>query len=479
MSKARGIVKNTMVLVVARVIERISGLVLVLFISRELGADGLGVYSAAIAFYSLIAIAGEAGATNLLVREIAKDPARTNRYVVHLGVMAVVLSLLIMGVAWLVVSQLGYASQLQTAFLVVALALMPGTLNTIQEAVFVAHQRVEFQTLGTFVSALITIALTVYLLSTGSGVIGVLVAFVIVQWAVTFVYFGFINRYITPLRWEFSFSVAREMGHEIKTFAGLSILAATFAQPEILLLAILSTEAQTGYYSAALKIVNLWYIVSQTFMINVFPVLSRLTHEGDERARLLHEKAIKYLLATALPAWAFMVAAAEPLILLFYGTGFGPSVDDLRIMAVCVPLYSVNAVLWRTLVARGRQDAVLRVLALNVVIRLVAGVLLIVALASLGAAIVTSAILVLYSAMLAGMLHREGIRLRLAHVATRFAIASAVMGGLVWIMSDRLPVLVLVLIAAVVYAGLVLLVRGFSADDKAIFRSVLRVRAAR
>src|SRR5215212_7697546 len=91
-SGATGVLRNTVVLAAARIIDRVSTLVIALLIAAKLGADGLGAYSVAMAVYGLIALAGDAGATMFLIREISKEPARTAAYVVHLSVVAVAVS---------------------------------------------------------------------------------------------------------------------------------------------------------------------------------------------------------------------------------------------------------------------------------------------------------------------------------------------------------------------------------------------------
>jgi O-antigen/teichoic acid export membrane protein len=477
MSQARQVAKNTAVLALARIIERTSNLVLVVFVARALDATGLGIYAAAISYFTLIAIAGEMGATNFLVRELSKDPSKTGAYVVNIAVMAVALSAIVIALSWFVIPLIGYSGELRTALLVVAVAVLPGTLNTIQEAVFVAHQRVEFQTLVTFVAAVVNVTVSLALLAAGYGAVSLVVAFVGVQCLMTVSYAVIVNLYLAPLRWEFRVVTARRLLGEMKTFAALSFLAAIFAQPEILILSRLSTEAQVGFYSAALKIVNLWQIVPQTFMANVFPVLSRFFHLADNRFEIVQQKAVKYLLGVSLPTSAGIVVAAEPIIRLFYGSGFEEAVMPLRILALSIPIFSVNAVLWRVLVARGKQAAVLRVLSVSVVARVCAAVLLIALLASLGAALATLAILALHTVLLAIAVRREGIEFGIVRLGERFAVAALGMAALTALFVSQLELVFVVPLAALVYALLIWLLRAFSPDDIALFRSVWKTSA--
>jgi O-antigen/teichoic acid export membrane protein len=479
MSEARLVLRNTAVLGVARIIERSSGLVLALLISRELGAVGLGVYATATAYFGVISQAGEAGATNLLIREISKDRTRASAYIVHTSVMASALSLALMGIAWGVIPLLGYSPDLTRALEVIVLAILPGTLNTIQEAAFIAFQRAEFETLTTFVGSLVRIAASVALLASGYGVVSLVAVLVAVEYAATIAYFLIINRFLVRLRWELRRSIALEIVREIRAFTGLSLIGGIFARPEVIILSLVATEVQVGFYTAALKIVDLFQFIPQVYMTNVYPVLSRSFHLADGRAQEIQDLALKYLLAFALPLSAGLLFAAEPIIEAFYGPGFDRSVLLLQILALNLPLYCLHSVLWRVLAARGRQGLVLRVQVVTTLTRLGTGTVLISALRSLGAALTTPASLVFHTALLAWKVKSDGSRVPVARLGWRFAAAAALMGIAVLLVGETLPLFAVVPMAAVLYAGLLLPFRPFSAEEIAFAKTLLALPFAR
>jgi O-antigen/teichoic acid export membrane protein len=471
--KSREIFKNTAILSAAQILERVTGLLLAFFISRQLGAGGLGIYVTATAYFAVIAVAAQGGSTNLLVREIAKHPAKTNDYLVHASVLATGLSLVLMGLAWIVVPHLGQSPSLRSGLQLIVIAIVPGTLRTIQEAVFVAHQRVIFQTYATFVSSIVTVAVSLYLLRSGHGVVSLLATFVAIQYAVTISYFALIHRYIVRLRPTFNLSFARELLREMRAFAGISVMAGIFARAEVVMLSLIASEAQVGLYSAALKIVDLWSFIPQTLMINVFPVLSRSFHLGDKRAQKIQNLALKYLLAISLPLSIGLAVTADQIIRAFYGKGFGDSVLVLQILAANVTVISIWAVLWRMLAARGEQGSVLRAQTITVVVRLGLGYVLIAWLASVGAAIITVVSLALYALLLAADVRRDGTRIPLPALGWRSAAAALGMGLVTASLSGTVKLWLLIPVAAILYAALALLFRAFSAEDVARIREMV------
>jgi O-antigen/teichoic acid export membrane protein len=191
----------------------------------------------------------------------------------------------------------------------------------------------------------------------------------------------------------------------------------------------------------------------------------------------MQDKSIKYLLAVSLPLTAGMASAAAPAIRLFYGPGFEAAVLPLQIMAFDIPLGYVSAVLWRVLAARNRQDAVLWVRIITLSTRLGGGYLMMRWWGVLGASISVLTNLVLNTLLLAVYIRRSGIRLRFLALGWRFALAATVMSVLAWVLGPQVHLWLLVLIAAVVYAGLVVLLKGFDADDLALFRQLWQPKA--
>lgn len=476
MNQIRLLFKNTVVFAASQLLDLGTSTLLAFIVSRVFHASGLGIYATATTLYGVISVAAEAGSSNLLVREIAKDLAGTNRYLVHLCVMASALGALIMAGGFLVLPHLAYTPELRTALYIILLAVIPGTLNSIQEAVLIAHQRAEFMAYASLVKSVVNISISLYLLFHGFGIISLLIAFVTIQYVVTFVYFVFINIYIARLRWEWDRTFAIALLHQQKTFAGSSILAGLFARPEVILLSLSKSTAYVGYYSAAAKAVDLWQIIPQSFMVNVFPILSRSFQSNDRKWQLIQDKAILLLLAISLPLAAGITIAAQPILQLLFGPGFGSASLPLQILAWNIPLVAMNAVLWRMLSARGEQHIVLRIQAFTTVGRLAGGLLAIAWLGAEGAALSTVAILLIHNQLLSYYIKRDGTQVRVLRLGWRLGLAALGMGACVaavmrlW--TDQLWALVP--LAAVAYVALAALFNVFSHEDLAVVRSIWR-----
>jgi O-antigen/teichoic acid export membrane protein len=449
----RQIARGTAVLAAARVVERGSSLVIALLVSRQLGASALGTYATAVAYFQLIALAGEMGTSNLLVREIAKEPTRTARYVVHAAVMAIGVSLVVMTLAWIVIPHLGYSANLRRGLMLMVVAILPGALNTVAEAAFIANRRVELETLTTVGATITMIVGSVAVLAAGGDVVAVLGVFVAVETGIALVYVVLLHRCIAPIRMELDRRFAGALLRDIRPFAGSSLLGALFARPEVIILSLLATERQVGHYAAALKLVDVWQLVPSVLMANVFPVLARSHHTGEGNAVRVRQGAATALLAVGLPVGVGLAVTAGPIVHAVFGEAFEPTVTLLRILSATAVLYATHSVLWRALAARGEQAAVLRIQIFSVVVRLLVGVVLIAQFGALGAAITVPSMLLVHNALLARRLRSDGDGILQWRDLRPAVIAAAGMATVLAVLGDA-PVAALVGAGIVVYGGL-------------------------
>jgi O-antigen/teichoic acid export membrane protein len=464
-SEAKRVFVNTGALAGAQLIERIANAILLFVLARALGADGLGVYAGALAYYALIAVGGQLGATSYLVREVSRQPRRASEFLVHLGIIAGVACTTVAAVVVAVVPFLGFAPTLAAGVMVTMAAVVPGALAVLQEGVFIAYQKAHIRTVVTFLGALFNVGATLAVLAAGYGAVAALTVFAATQFLVTTALFFAINRWLTPIRSRFRLATARRMLRDMKEFIGSSLLGTLFSRPEIIILTLVASEAQVGYYAGALKLVDLFAFVPATFAMSLFPVLSRSFHGSRERLQEIQDKAMRFMLTFAFPVSVATLVLGPELVELAYGNQFEPAVVVLRILAMGLVLHSLFELLWRVLSARDQQGVVLRVQAVTTVTRLGGGVVLAILFAAVGAAASAIGNVALHVGLLGQRVRRDGTRLNLLRLSWRPALASAVMGGVAWVAMPVLGLFGTIAVAAVLYLPLAVAVGALSVAD--------------
>jgi O-antigen/teichoic acid export membrane protein len=476
-NQPRKVLKNTLGMGLSQTIDKAAAVYLSVFVARTLGARGLGVYSAAMGYYGLLYMAAEFGATVYLIREISKDRTQAGRYVVHLAVMSGGLALSFTLIARAILPFLGYSQELRSGLYIVIWAILPAVSIAIQEGVLIAYQKAEFLAYSSAIAAVVNVATTLYLLRHGFGVVSILAAFVLVQFVVTGFYFLTIIRSLVTLRWEFSFTFARKMLREMKAFTGSAVVQGLLSRPELILLSFTKNDAQMGFFSAALRLVDIWQLIPRVYMANVYPLLSKYHHAGDLRAHSVRAKSIKYMLAWSFPITAGMFILARPMVKLLYGSGFEASVPALRVLVWCIPLATLWNILWRVISARGEHGDVFGSQIITMLVRFGGGYVLIRLFGSLGAAFsctISALVLVLLGIH---KLRSDGTRLNFLPLTGRFALAAAGMAGVTFVLQNHLNFWVLVPVGFASYVVMVLLFKAFSPDDFSTFRRLWRVQS--
>ena len=133
-----------------------------------------------------------------------------------------------------------------------------------------------------------------------------------------------------------------------------------YTEGNAFILGLVASDAVVGYYTAAERIVkavaNLWGPLSQA----LFPRFSRMVAESRHRTLRWGRRLLYVMGGMGLVMSAAVFTAAGLIVKVVLGSGFGPSVSVLRILAVLPFLLAVSNVLGvQLMIPFGRERAVL------------------------------------------------------------------------------------------------------------------------
>ncbi len=386
------VLANTAILAAVRVAAPALSLVVVLAVSRRLGAEGLGRYSLAYAFLGLFGLLAAAGLPALLTREGARRPDELGRLlagaVALSGGVSAVLTL-----AMLILAS-GYDPATRQALSILSLALAPMAFCACGEAAFLALERTVPMAVVCLVEQLVKAGLGVAMLWVGSGLNGVLAAAVLGKALAGVVAAGWLGR--LGVRMERPESL-RALAAETPVFAGSAVCATLYWRVDVFLLSWLRGIGEVGRYTAAYRVLDAAILLPQSWCQAWYPRLATgAAPDGQHR----------WLLAlTALPALAIALGARQAVTLL-YGPGLEGAGPVLAVLIWTAVPYAWNRYQAYRLVAADRQTTDLAVnlvlLAVNVALNLA----LIPGHGAMGAAVVTLATAVGYGAVQRSCLRR-------------------------------------------------------------------------
>jgi O-antigen/teichoic acid export membrane protein len=261
--------------------------------------------------------------------------------------------------------------------LLLAAGLIPYALSAICEAIFQGWERMRLIAIANIPVNVVKIVLAFALLETGLGldwVIGLLVgsyvAIVLIEW------FLILTRVTVPhiaLRWGVSVWLARST----VTFLGIDGIIAITGSLNVILLSKFRGETEVGLYNAGTQLMVPVSLIYASIVISVFPLMCRRYEPTLQGIKRIGERVIELILSVALPTTVGLFLLSGTAIDLLYGSGLRRAELSMQIMVWGLILSAMTSILGQVLVASLRERVTLRIVAVDLIVSVVAGVPLI------------------------------------------------------------------------------------------------------
>ncbi len=388
MGKLGRLISNVFSMLTSDVLNRVTTFVLYALVARYLGTFEFGQLSLALLLFYTFQVFAALGIRMLLAREVARNPERTEQYLVNGSVtvfLAALLSILVLLIfTWI----MGYSLDTATVIMMMSLGIIPYALANVCEGIFQARERMSFIAYANGPANIFKVITAVIILEQGFGVYMLTIALVLTHLFILLIEWYFLVRYIVRPRLQIDFSFCSTILKQVIPFLGIDSVAAIWASLNILLLSKMTGETEVGLYNAANQVLVPAYLVLRSLTISVYPIMCRKFDTGLHDLKRVYEYLLEMVLAVTVPAAVGIFFLAEPILLLFYGDeGFLQAATVLRIVAwVLIPL-SFTTTFGHTLQASLNERINLRIVIVNTIISLILGIILIYPFGIIGAAI--------------------------------------------------------------------------------------------
>lgn len=148
----------------------------------------------------------------------------------------------------------------------------------------------------------------------------------------------------------------------VMTFFAISCAATVYTHLDELMLGFMTTDADVGYYHAAVRIKSILISLVTALGAVLLPRSSRYVENGEmDKFRSLTRKAFRFVLLAAVPLTVFFVIYARECILFLSGEAFLPAVGAMQIILPTVLLVGLSNLFGiQILVPLGREKKVLQ-----------------------------------------------------------------------------------------------------------------------
>jgi O-antigen/teichoic acid export membrane protein len=450
-SVARRVAWNTGAQALGKAAVLAIGAVSIAVTTRYLGAAGYGQLALALAFVQMLGLLADLGLLTVVVREISRDPAATERLVGNALTLRLALSLGVIVLAGLLSLALPYTPEVRVAILIAGVPLVLGLANTALVAVFQARLRMDRAAVSDVVGRAAGFAALVAVAALDLGFYAV-VATAGVGAFVTLVVTWLLARPLVRVRPAASRSVWRALlAAALPVGAALAVTEVYF-RADTVIVSLFRPYEEVGFYALGYRVIELLGMLPAIVMTSVFPLLSRYLTESRDLALRTVDAAADLFVAFGVAVAAGGLVVAPQLVRLIGGEEFEGAATTLRILLFAGALAFISGLLGLTLIAGERQRSALRLglaaLAFNVPLNFVL-------VPSLGieaaAAVAVASELLLVAGGLVLVRRELGLAPRL-RVLGRALAAGAAMAGVLALVDDW-SLAVLLPLGAMLYLG--------------------------
>jgi PST family polysaccharide transporter len=461
---AHRLARNFSWLSLQELVIRLIGLATAVYLARTLSASDYGALGLALAIVNFASVLVHAGTGSRATRLIARDPASVPEVYAQvtgfrISVATVVAALLI-----------GFSGSIGPFFSLPPILLVACTILLLRSCVTVlwAFRGLD-QMHVTAIADVVEKSLTfigLLLLVHGVGrdylwapLIETAAALLMIGWM-----YRRLSRMYSGLRPRFTLQGWMEIAREALPFSLAGMLAAVYLNGGVLLLGWLSDAASAAMFLVAQKVMLTLALLLQVINAAAFPSTSRLVHQDMKTALQLAGQLLRYYLVLIVPAFLLVAFHAPGVLTLLFGQTYAEAASVLIVLLAALPFVTASSSLQLLLRAMPRPMAVLAARAGGAIVLFALAVFLIPRMNAAGAAI----------ALAAGEAVNTGLLFLFVRRATggvpwdRRSFAPLLAGGAAallytaiasWSIFFKLP------LAAVVYVGLVLLLRGMTVAE--------------
>lgn len=361
---------NSAWLLLARIVVQFQTVLLTVLVARRLGEAAFGQYSLIASLIFLGNVLTTFGTDTLLIRQVARA-GNTDipevRAALHIQVA---FSALTVAAIWMWTA--GHIQASPEGFITLrlySLSLFPLAFFSVFSSILRGLERMDLALLASLGTAGMQLVAVWLALQARSGLTGLMEALLAVQvFAMAFCYF--LLKVAAPA---FTFHLNVEVQILARLLraawplAALSVLGVAYQRLGVFALSSLGSDAQTGLYSAAARVIEALKLGHIAVLGALLPALARLQEQpGKAReARRLFRNTAWGLLGLGLFGAAGAFLLAGPLVNLLYGARYVTAIPALRTLAWLLLPYSLSSAFAVEMVAKKREKRVMIALGIS------------------------------------------------------------------------------------------------------------------
>jgi O-antigen/teichoic acid export membrane protein len=352
---AKSIARNTTVMMGSQLVTWVSSFVLMLFLPRYLGSEDYGRLYLAISITTIAQLFVNFGGHYPITKEASRSRESAPHLIVNfIGIRTVLWAISVVGLV-LFSHLVGYSGEITAIVTILGVSNLWWGATVVLSSCFRGFEIMQYPALGAIVERVFVtiVGVAALLMGANSLVIAVVMAIsMLLNFLVCVRFLPRIVSYLPKVNWHASIELVKT---SFPYFLS-SLFSVVYFRVDAILMSLMAPAAAVGWYGAAYRLFDALMFLPVIFSIVVFPVLSRLWIEKEERLIQTAQKSLELIWLAAVPISVCVFVFAEQIIQILFGLKeYGASVTVLQIFAVTLILVYLDFILVNTVLASDKQ----------------------------------------------------------------------------------------------------------------------------
>jgi len=329
-------------------------LIIVGFLTRNLGPAGYGQYSLILAYLYIFSSLADMGLNTILVREISRDGADEKYISDNIFTLRLVLIVGFCLIGIFLALTLNYPIEVKFGIAIASIYAVLSSLGQVMIGIFQKYLRIYFVSLADVIARAVQLAIVLVLVLTKPTLLNFIWAVVLSEVA-HFALIFFFSRRIIKVKMEFDLKYWRKIFVTALPIAISLVFVLLYFKMDTVLLSLMKPAYDVGVYSAAYKVLEAIIFLPALYIGLVMPVLSRHAFGNREEFLKAYRRSFDVLAIFAIPIMCYLYLRAADIINLIGGRDFGQSVGVLKVLSVAIMLIFFGNLAGNALVALNLQ----------------------------------------------------------------------------------------------------------------------------
>ncbi len=379
------VAKNTFWLFFGELMGRLFKLAIIAFATRQLGVDGWGVFSYAIAFISLFFLMSDLGVNTFIIREMSKEGEDRFKYLSSSAIIKMALVLLFFIAALVVAPHLGKIALGMQMIATISLLFLADGVREFALSINRSMEKMEREAFSKILMNAVIVLVGIPLILRSATPLSLAIAYA----SGSIVSCVFIFWSIRDVFKHFQWNVSWEDVRVIYNFSWPIIIISLFSfvfNIDTIMLGQMKSATDVGLYAAAQRLIQFISFLPSLVAVAIFPLLSK---HADDTVKMssIFERILVLIFAIGIPVALGGFLLGEELMSLLFGHAYATGGMTLGILMLSLLASFPNIILMNVIFSKNLQKTFIAATSFGVLINIILNFLLIPAYGAVGAAL--------------------------------------------------------------------------------------------